>query len=94
MAEVTDRDKLSTQAQATIEWNFGQICDAVDEFDKPCEPHSAKHCKECLKKRVRRHGNNAIRVINGHLAYYNVTQRAEKLPVNISRVARRAMQGD
>jgi hypothetical protein len=92
MAEVTDRDKLSTQTQSTIEWNFGQICDLFGDLVSAGKITSTE--ADDLQRKVRRHGNNAIRVINAHLAYYNVTQRPEKLPVNIHRVAKKATQGE
>lgn len=92
MPQVTDRDKLATQAQATVEWNFGQICDVIQAY-AAAGSISASVVEE-LKRAVRRHGNNAIRVINGHLDYYNVIQRHEKLPVNYNRVVKKATQGD
>lgn len=92
MPHITDRDKLATQAQATIEWNFGQICDVLQaQADAGTIPAGVI---DDLKRAVRRHGNNAIRVINGHLDYYNVIQRPEKLPVNYKRIVKQAMQGE
>lgn len=92
MAEVTDRDKLATQAESTIEWNFGQICDLFKDLEAAGKL-SHTECED-LQRKVRRFGNNAIRVIGQHLSYYNVTQRPDKLPVNINRVAKKAMQGE
>lgn len=89
MAEVPGRDQLDTDLRMTIEWNFGQICDAI----KALSPATlSPEQSETLQRVVRRHGNNAIRVAGAHLQNYTITRRPETQKPNINRVAKKAMQ--
>ena len=88
---VTSRDELETKARATIEWNFGQICDRIDALADA--GLISADVQTQLKRCVRKHGNEAIRVIANHLDFHNVTRNHRADRVNINRVARQA-QGE
>jgi hypothetical protein len=87
MAGVTDREKLETSCRATVEWNFGQICDVIRGADIP------DALKEHLIRNVRKFGNESIRVIANHLEFYNVVRNHRADSPNLKRVAHRA-QGE
>lgn len=88
---VTDREKLETTSRATIEWNFGQICDYIDDqFPSECKKHGVVFCADCFKAFVRKHGNESIRVIGNHLEHYNIVRNHRNDPVNLKRVAAQA----
>lgn len=86
---LTEREKLATSVRATIEWNFGQICDAIREA--VTDPLKA----EALIRIVRKHGNDAIRVCENHLDFYNITRNHAAETINVRRVTARVLaQGE
>ena len=87
---VTDREKLETAARATIEWNFGQICDAIDDLKNECRKHKLSLCFDCFKSFVRKHGNESIRVIGNHLEHYNIVRNHRADALNLKRIAAKA----
>lgn len=90
MAEVTDRQKLSIQCTATIQFHFGSICDEVDAF--VLNGILTKEQGEAFKRRIRRHGNNAIVVIDNHLEYWHVSRNHRLDTLNPSKIARKPGQ--
>lgn len=87
---VTDREKLDTAARATIEWNFGQICDYIEQLHVSCRKHAKEYCVDCFKTFVRKHGNESIRVIGNHLEHYNIVRNHRADAVNLQRVVAKA----
>lgn len=88
MAKLTDREELATKIRATIEWNFGQICDSLDAAVEVGE--MSRDMRDCLKRVVRKHGNESIRVIENHLEFHNITRNHRADKPNLQRVAARA----
>lgn len=89
MADVPGRDRLDTDIRMTVEWNFGQICDAIEAV---APGKLSIEDVEKLKRVIRRHGNNAIRVIGAHLQNYTITRRPETEKLNLKRIVKQAMQ--
>lgn len=86
---LTEREKLATSVRATIEWNFGQICDAI----RAAVPDASR--AEALVRMVRKHGNDSIRVCENHLDFYNITRNHAAETINVQRVTARALaQGE
>jgi len=84
---LTEREKLATAVRATVEWNFGQICDAIRETVE--DPNKAA----LLIRLVRKYGNESIRVCENHLDFYNVTRNHALDKINTSRVIKQAQEG-
>lgn len=69
---VNERDKLELKCRMTVSFHFGMICDEIDRcVEAQCIPHDEA---EELKKLVRKNGNDAIRVIAGHLQFHKVAR--------------------
>lgn len=90
MANVTDRQQLETKIKATVEWNFGTICDAINGAvqtgEIPAELGSS------LKRIVRKNGNDIHRVIVNHLDFYNIVRNHRADQINIPRVTNTAIR--
>lgn len=86
-----DRAKLDLQIRATIEFNFGSICDIVSNMTEL--GYLTEKDGETLKRHVRRYGNDAIRVIGNHLEFYIVSRNHRKDSINSERVVQSATEG-
>jgi len=84
--EPTAKTKFEIQVRASIEFEFGSLCDYANNLG--LDEKGVEH----LKSRIRTAGNNCIRVINNHLEYYNVSRNHAKEKVNPERVIRRAKE--
>lgn len=88
MAEITDRDKLDLNCKSTIQFAFGSICDVIQ--DAVIAGSLNSDIGEAMKRKVRRHGNDAARVVSNHLDFYNISRNHRKDLPNPERAARRA----
>ena len=83
---VTDREKLHLAIRFTTEFEFGQVCDVINDF-----PGLTDQQKKMLQSKIRTRGNNVIRVVGNHLDAYNVT-RKHTSPVDANGIANRLQQ--
>ncbi len=88
--EVDERQKFELQCRATIQFNFGSICDDIDRFISGGK--LSREDGELLKRNVRNEGNDAIRVISNHLDFYKIARNHKKDHINPKRVAQQAMK--
>ncbi|GAC1334363.1 MAG: hypothetical protein NVSMB14_01430 [Isosphaeraceae bacterium] len=87
MSEVTEREGLSLKIRSTVQFEFGTLCDLIDEQrnNGKLSHETARH----LKSSVRNKGNNILRVVDNHLEHVNVSRNYANEEINTARVKRR-----
>lgn len=88
--EVNEREKLELKCRMTISYHFGMICDEVDRYMDLQKISSDDADK--LKKVVRKNGNNAIRVIEGHLSFHKIARNHAADKPNTRNIVDQAMR--
>lgn len=86
----TEREGLGLRVASTIEFHFGTLCDYVRTFvDQGIIPAQTG---EAIKRRIRTEGNQAIRVIDNHLTFFNISRNTQAEALNTERVIRHATE--
>ena len=83
---VTEREALSIKIRSTAEFHYGTLCDLAQTR---LEGLVSQEIIEVVKRDIRNEWNRALRVVDNHLEYVNVTRNNAAEPINKGRVIRK-----
>src|SRR5579872_4643175 len=83
----TEKEQLLLQIRATIEFQFGTLCDRLEHVLNAID--AGVDTIRVLQRDVRTAGNTAIRHIENHTQNYNISRKHEKDKINKERVLKK-----